>query len=82
MMITHLKSTNWKNYKTVDVDLGKRVFIVGPNASGKLNLLDALRFLRDVAMPTGGGLQQAIGDRGGGEPEAEGSNRADCARSR
>jgi predicted ATPase len=65
MMITHLKLTNWKNFKTVDVDLGKRVFIVGPNASGKSNLLDALRFLRDVAMPTGGGLQQAIGDRGG-----------------
>jgi len=64
-MITHLKLTNWKNFKTVDVDLGKRVFIVGPNASGKSNLLDALRFLRDVAMPTGGGLQQAIGDRGG-----------------
>jgi predicted ATPase len=65
MMITHLKMTNWKNFKTVDVDLGKRVFIVGPNASGKSNLLDALRFLRDLAMPSGGGLQQAIGDRGG-----------------
>jgi predicted ATPase len=65
MMITHLKLTNWKNFKTVDVDLGKRVFLVGPNASGKSNFLDALRFLRDVAVPTGGGLQQAIGDRGG-----------------
>lgn len=65
MMITHLKLTNWKNFKTVDVDLGKRVFLVGPNASGKSNFLDALRFLRDIAMPSGGGLQQAIGDRGG-----------------
>ena len=35
MMITHLKLTNWKNFKTVDVDLGKRVLIVGPNALKK-----------------------------------------------
>ena len=40
------------------------MFIVGPNASGKSNLLDALRFLRDVSKP-GGGLQQAISQRGG-----------------
>lgn len=39
--------------------LRRRVFIVGPNASGKSNLLDAMRFLRDVAEPQGG-LQRAI----------------------
>ncbi len=63
-MITHVKLGNWKNFKQVDVNLGKRVFIVGPNAAGKSNLLDAFRFLRDIAMP-GGGLQKAIADRGG-----------------
>jgi predicted ATPase len=40
------------------------VFIVGPNASGKSNLLDTIRFLRDIAKP-GGGLQRAITQRGG-----------------
>ena len=38
--------------------------MVGPNASGKSNLLDAFRFLRDIAKP-GGGLQNAVLDRGG-----------------
>jgi predicted ATPase len=40
------------------------VFLVGPNASGKSNLLDAIRFLRDIADPQGG-LQRAVGTRHG-----------------
>ncbi len=42
----------------------ERVFIVGANASGKSNLLDVFRFLRDIAK-SGGGLQKAVTDRGG-----------------
>lgn len=38
---------------------------MGPNASGKSNLLDAFRFLRDVSKPKGGGLQTAVAERGG-----------------
>jgi predicted ATPase len=64
MIVSHVKLTNWRNFKSVDVPLGKRVFLVGPNASGKSNFLDVFRFLRDIAMP-GGGLQKAIADRGG-----------------
>ncbi|MGP8251372.1 MAG: AAA family ATPase [Terracidiphilus sp.] len=48
----------------MDVSLAQRVFLTGPNASGKSNLLDVFRFLRDIAKP-GGGLQSAIRDRGG-----------------
>lgn len=44
--------------------LDKRVFLAGPNASGKSNLLDAFRFLRDLAI-SGGGLEQAVALRGG-----------------
>lgn len=44
--------------------LGERLFITGPNASGKSNLLDAFRFLRDIAK-SGGGLQEAVVLRGG-----------------
>lgn len=64
MIISRLTLKNWRNFRSVDVGLTERVFIVGPNASGKSNLLDAVRFLRDVAK-AGGGLQQAIAQRGG-----------------
>ena len=65
MLISHLELKNWRNFTHVDVALQKRQFIVGPNASGKSNLLDSFRFLRDIAKQKGGGLQQAIEKRGG-----------------
>lgn len=64
MIISKLVLKNWRNFRSVEVSLAERVFLVGPNASGKSNLLDSLRFLRDVAKP-GGGLQRAIAERGG-----------------
>lgn len=64
MIISHIILKNWRNFLTVDVPLENRVFLAGPNASGKSNLLDAFRFLRDIAKP-GGGLQKAVKDRGG-----------------
>jgi predicted ATPase len=48
----------------VDLPLQRRAFIVGPNAAGKSNLLDAFRFLRDIADPEGG-FQRAVKMRGG-----------------
>lgn len=62
MFITRLRLENWRNFREVDVPLRQRVFIVGPNASGKSNLLDAIRFLRDVANV---GLKPALDLRGG-----------------
>jgi predicted ATPase len=59
MRISKLKLVNWKNFKSVEVNLEYRVFIAGPNASGKSNLLDAIRFLRDLVRQ-GGGLQEAV----------------------
>jgi len=64
MVITRIKLKNWRNFKQVDVDLRERVFVIGPNASGKSNLLDALRFLRDVAKPKGGGFERFDRDEG------------------
>jgi len=63
MIVSHLVLRNWRNFQAVDVSLQERVFLVGPNASGKSNLLDAFRFLRDIAKD-GGGLQKAVSDRG------------------
>jgi predicted ATPase len=65
MIVTHLKLKNWRNFQSVEVDLGPRMFLVGPNASGKSNFLDVFRFLLDIATPEGGGLQRAIKERGG-----------------
>lgn len=64
MEFTHLRLEKWRNFYEVDVALQPRAFIVGPNASGKSNLLDAVRFLRDVAS-VGGGFQEAVQRRGG-----------------
>ncbi|MEO5378464.1 MAG: AAA family ATPase [Magnetococcus sp. DMHC-6] len=64
MLIAHLELDNWRNFKHIDVKLRPRQFILGPNASGKSNLLDVFRFLRDIAKE-GGGLQKAVSDRGG-----------------
>ena len=55
---------NWKNFADVDVSVEDRVFLVGPNASGKSNFLDVFRFLRDLAR-AGGGFQDSIRRRGG-----------------
>jgi predicted ATPase len=64
VIISKLILKNWRNFQTVEINLTDRVFIVGPNAAGKSNMLDAVRFLRDIAK-RGGGLQQAILQRGG-----------------
>ena len=62
MRISHIKLENWRNFRLVDVDLPFRVFLIGPNASGKSNFLDAIRFLRNVATE---GFQRAVKLRGG-----------------
>jgi predicted ATPase len=64
MLFTRLFLQSWRNFLTVDVALRERMFVVGPNASGKSNLLDAFRFLRDIADPRGG-FQHAVQSRGG-----------------
>ncbi len=65
MYISNLKLRNWRNFTHVDIDLKETVYLIGPNASGKSNLLDVFRFMRDVVNFKGGGLQQAIDSRGG-----------------
>ncbi len=65
MYISNLKLRNWRNFTSVDADLKETVYLIGPNASGKSNLLDIFRFMRDIVNPKGGGLQQAIDSRGG-----------------
>ncbi len=65
MFITRLKLKNWRNFRALDVPFRDVSYLLGPNASGKSNLLDVFRFLRDISKPRGGGLQTAVSDRYG-----------------
>jgi predicted ATPase len=47
MYINNFRLRNWKNFKEAESSLEQRVFLIGPNASGKSNYLDALH----VAVP-------------------------------
>ena len=54
---------HWRNFQgQVDMPLAPQVFLLGPNASGKSNVLDALRFLRDTAGPGLAGRHQQPGE--------------------
>ncbi len=64
LRLTHLYLENWRNFVQVDVALQRRALLVGPNAAGKSNLLDAVRFLRDL-VAVGGGFQEAVRRRNG-----------------
>ena len=54
-----LRLRNWKNFLQVEVAVRDRLFLVGANAAGKSNFLDAFRFLRDVAL-SGSGFREAV----------------------
>ena len=62
MRVTRVRLKNWKNFQNVDVPLGPRMFLIGTNAAGKSNFLDALRFIGDVAEH---GVSKAVQRRGG-----------------
>ena len=64
MIVKRIKLHNWKNFQNCDISLTERTFVIGANASGKSNFIDALRFLRDVSKQAGG-LQYAVEERGG-----------------
>jgi len=61
---TRIVIENWRNFKKVDVNLERRVFLVGPNASGKSNFLGVFRFLRHI-VAVGGGFHAAVEEEGG-----------------
>ena len=62
MKLTHIAITNWRNFAHIEFDMSSRLFVVGPNSSGKINLLGALRFLGDIGRR---GLVAASEDLGG-----------------
>lgn len=64
LRFTRLQVERWKNFGGFEIALQRRAFFVGANASGKSNILDIFRFLRDIAR-VGGGFREAVENRGG-----------------
>lgn len=63
MRLTRVQIHHYKSLSEVEVELHPQVTVlVGPNATGKSNFVDALRFMRDA---TRDGLDHAIVARGG-----------------
>src|SRR6059036_1410377 len=61
-MIKRLHIRNYLSLKDVELKLGTRNVLIGPNMAGKSNLIDGLRFLCTLAIQ---GVNQAILDRNG-----------------
>lgn len=47
MKLTNLKASRYRSLKDVDISLASMNVLIGTNASGKSNVLDALRFLSE-----------------------------------
>lgn len=62
MRITNIELKNWKNFREINAKLARRVFIIGINAAGKSNFLDAFRFMKDIVEH---GIGKAVASRGG-----------------
>lgn len=65
MLVQRLILKNWRNFREASIQFQDITYIVGANATGKSNLLDVFRFMRDICKPQGGGLQKAVESRGG-----------------
>lgn len=65
-MITHLSVKNYRSLKDMELPLGPLNVLIGANGSGKSNILDVLRLVRDVAA-NGQAVSDAVSERGGYE---------------
>lgn len=60
--LTRVRVENYRSIASCDVRLGPLTVLAGPNAAGKSNFLDAIRFVRDALASSPG---QALDPRGG-----------------
>lgn len=65
--LTRVQIENYRSIATCDVRLGPLTVLAGPNAAGKSNFLDAIRFVRDAlhsspaqALESRGGLEEVL----------------------
>jgi predicted ATPase len=67
-MIQRLKVSNFLSLKDIDLEFGPRNVLIGPNMSGKSNLIDCFKFLAELLTQSATGktsLLTALSDRGG-----------------
>ena len=75
--LTRIWARNFKSIRDLDLELGPLTVLVGPNASGKSNVLDVLSFIKDALDRN---LDSAVTSRHGIEavartnPQGGGSN--------
>ena len=67
-MITRVVIKGYKSLKDIDLKVGALTLVIGPNASGKSNLLDAMGLLS--RMVTGGTVKSAFDEHRGNPIEA------------
>ncbi|MBY8881690.1 AAA family ATPase [Actinacidiphila acidipaludis] len=67
MLVKRIRIENFRSIAACDVRLGPLTVLAGPNAAGKSNFLDALRFVRDIlrsspghALEPRGGLEEVL----------------------
>jgi len=60
LMIRRIQALNYRCLRYVDVSLDRFHVLIGPNASGKSTLFDAIAFLGDLVRD---GLERAVGSR-------------------
>lgn len=51
MRLSRIQIRNFRNFKTLDVEVGRHLVIVGENKVGKSNFLHALRLVLDPSLP-------------------------------
>jgi predicted ATPase len=61
-MLKKLTIHHFKSLENVEIDISNVTVLVGNNASGKSNVIDAIRFVKDAFT---NGLDRAFGDRHG-----------------
>ena len=67
IMITKLRLKNWKSFKDSTVYIDPLTILIGVNASGKSNVLDALDFIRKVATAKSGNTNDLLESVRGGK---------------
>lgn len=67
VFLTRVRVENYRSIASCDVPLGPLTVLAGPNAAGKSNFLDAIRFVRDAlgsspgrALEPRGGLEEVL----------------------
>ena len=78
LSVTRVWARNFKSIRELDLELGPLTVLVGPNASGKSNVLDVLRFISHAlsqdlvsAIRARGGIEGVRRSMSGGRPDVE-----------